>query len=83
VTAVSNVFLFPAMDSTAILTSFLMPQMNMHFMHSFRVSSCVSFSICSVYFVLSFLSNPYHAVLQRSKKSLELLFCLCCKAAMS
>jgi hypothetical protein len=81
--AVSNVFVFPAMDSTAILMLFLMLQINIHFMHSFRVSSCESFSICSVYLVLSFLSNPYQAVLQRSKKSLELSFCLCCKAAMS
>jgi hypothetical protein len=69
VSTVSNVFVFPAMDSTAILTSFLMPQMNMHLMHLFRVLSCVSFSTCSVYLVLSFLSDPYHAVLQRSKKS--------------
>jgi hypothetical protein len=52
-------------------------------MHSFRVSSGVSFLTCSVYLVLSFLSIPYHAVLQRSKKSLELSFCLCCNAAMS
>jgi hypothetical protein len=83
VSAVSNVFVFPAMDSTVILTSFLIPQMNMRLMHSFRVSSCVSFLTCSVYLVLSFLSNPYQAVLQRSKKSLELSFCLCCNAAMS
>jgi hypothetical protein len=55
----------------------------MHLIHLFLVSSCVSCSIFSVYLVLSFLSNPYQAVLQRSKKSLELLFCLCCSAAMS
>jgi hypothetical protein len=58
-------------------------QMNIHFIHSFRVSSCASFLICSVYLVLNFLSNPYQAVLQRSKKSFELLFCLCCKAAIN
>jgi hypothetical protein len=47
------------------------------------VSSCPSLSICSLYLVLSFLSNPYQAVLQRYKKSFKLSFCLCCKAAMS
>jgi hypothetical protein len=38
---------------------------------------------CSFFDVLSFLSSPYHAVLQRSQKSYELSFCLCCRAAIN
>jgi hypothetical protein len=71
------------MDLTAILTSFLIPQMNMHLMHSLRVASCAAFLTSFLYFVLSFLSSPYHAVLQLSKNSFELSFCLCCKASIN
>jgi hypothetical protein len=77
------VSVFPAIDSTAMRMSFCSPQIYMHFIHSLRVSSCVSISIFSVYFVLSFLRSPYHAVLQRSKKSFEFSLSLCWSAAIS
>jgi hypothetical protein len=81
--AVSNDSVFPAMDSTAILMSFLIPHMNMHLMHSLQVSSCAAFSTSDAYFVLSFLSSPYHAFLHRSRKSFELSVYLCWRAAIN
>jgi hypothetical protein len=81
--AVSNKLVFPAINSTAILMSFCIPQINIHLMDSFRVSSCAAFSTSVAYLVLSFLNTPYHAVLHRSRKSFELSVCLCCSAAIS